>query len=155
MPYHKSLTIEDKTKKILNIDEGDSQWIKLNEIDLFSDSKKIPLKNASPAQILEYILKKCWKLESQDKDMIVMYHEFKYINKSSIENKIISTMGCIGEDSTHTAMSKTVGLPLAIACLLILNKEINLKGIQTPINKEVYEPVLKELENYGILFNEK
>ena len=155
LPYHKSLTIEDKTKKILNIDEGDSQWIKLNEIDLFSDSKKIPLKNASPAQILEYILKKCWKLESQDKDMIVMYHEFKYINKSSIENKIISTMGCIGEDSTYTAMSKTVGLPLAIACLLILNKEINLKGIQTPINKEIYEPVLKELENYGILFNEK
>ena len=51
--------------------------------------------------------------------------------------------------------SKTVGLPLAIACLLILNKEINLKGIQTPINKEIYEPVLKELENYGIFFNEK
>ena len=155
LPFHKSLTIEDKTMKMLNIDEGDSQWIKLNEIDLFSDSKKIPLKNASPAQILEYILKKCWKLESQDKDMIVMYHEFKYINKSSIENKIISTMGCIGEDSTYTAMSKTVGLPLAIACLLILNKEINLKGTQTPINKEIYEPVLKELENYGIFFNEK
>ncbi len=155
LPYHKSLTIEDKTMKILNIDEGDSQWIKLNEIDLFSNSKKIPLKNASPAQILEYILKKCWKLESQDKDMVVMYHEFKYINKSGIENKIISTMGCIGEDSTYTAMSKTVGLPLAIACLLILNKEINLTGIQTPINKEIYEPVLKELENYGIFFNEK
>ena len=57
LPFHKSLTIEDKTMKMLNIDEGDSQWIKLNEIDLFSDSKKIPLKNASPAQILEYILK--------------------------------------------------------------------------------------------------
>ena len=84
-----------------------------------------------------------------------MYHEFKYIIKSRIENKIISTMGCIGENSTYTAMSKTVGLPLAIACLLILNKEINLKGIQTPINKEIYEPVLKELENYGIFLNEK
>ena len=155
LPYHKSLTIEEKTMKMLNIDEGDSQWIKLNEIDLFSNSKKIPLKNASPAQILEYILKKCWKLESQDKDMIVMYHEFKYINESSIEKKIISTMGCIGEGSTYTAMSKTVGLPLAIACLLILNQEINLKGIQTPINKEIYEPVLKELKNYGIFFNEK
>ena len=155
LPYHKSLTIEDKTKKMLKINEGDSQWIKLNEIDLFSKTKKIPLKNASPAQILEHILKQCWKLETNDKDMIVMYHEFKYINKSIIENKIISTMGCIGEDSTYTAMAKTVGLPLAIACLLILNKEINLTGIQTPINKEIYEPVLKELENYGIFFNEK
>ena len=155
LPYHKSLTIEDKTKKMLKINEGDSQWIKLNEIDLFSKTKKIPLKNASPAQILEHILKQCWKLETNDKDMIVMYHEFKYINKSIIENKIISTMGCTGEDSTYTAMAKTVGLPLAIACLLILNKEINLTGIQTPINKEIYDPVLNELENFGIFFNEK
>ena len=155
LPYHKSLTIEDKTKKMLKIDESDSQWMKLNEIDLFSKTKKIPLKNASPAQILEHILKECWKLETHDKDMIVMYHEFKYVNKSSIENKIISTMGCTGEDSTYTAMAKTVGLPLAIACLLILNKEINLTGIQTPINKEIYDPVLKELENFGIFFNEK
>ena len=155
LPYHKSLTIEDKTKKMLKINEGDSQWIKLNEIDIFSKTKKIPLKNASPAQILEHILKECWKLETHDKDMIVMYHEFKYVNKSSIENKIISTMGCLGEDSTYTAMAKTVGLPLAIACLLILNKEINLTGIQTPINKEIYEPVLEELENFGIFFNEK
>ena len=155
LPYHKSLTIEDKTKKMLKIDESDCQWMKLNEIDLFSKTKKIPLKNASPAQILEHILKECWRLETHDKDMIVMYHEFKYINKSSIKNKIISTMGCIGEDSTYTAMAKTVGLPLAIACLLILNKEINLKGVRTPINKEIYDPVLKELENFGIFFNEK
>ena len=155
LPYHKSLTIEDKTKKMLKINEGDSQWIKLNEIDIFSKTKKIPLKNASPAQILEHILKECWKLETHDKDMIVMYHEFKYVNKSSTENKIISTMGCTGEDSTYTAMAKTVGLPLAIACLLILNKEINLTGIQTPINKEIYDPVLEELENFGIFFNEK
>ena len=49
-----------------------------------------------------------------------------------------------------------VALPYeTLVKLLILNKEINLKGIQTPINKEIYEPVLKELENYGILFNEK
>ena len=155
LPYHKSLTIEDKTKKMLKINEGDSQWIKLNEIDIFSKTKKIPLKNASPAQILEHILKECWKLETHDKDMIVMYHEFKYVNKSSTENKIISTMGCTGEDNTYTAMAKTVGLPLAIACLLILNKEINLTGIQTPINKKIYDPVLEELENFGIFFNEK
>jgi hypothetical protein len=64
-------------------------------------------------------------------------------------------MGCLGEDSTYTAMAKTVGLPLAIACLLILNKEINLTGVQTPINKEIYDPVLEELENFGIFFNEK
>ena len=63
-------------------------------------------------------------------------------------------MGCIGEDSTFTAMAKTVGLPLAISCLMILNGQINSPGVKTPVNKEIYEPVLKELESFGILFNE-
>ena len=154
LPYHKSLTIEDKTKKMLKINEGDSQWMKLNEIDLFSKTKKIPLKNASPAQILEHILKEAWQLEDNDKDMIVMYHEFKFRDNLNKEKTIVSTMGCIGEDSTFTAMAKTVGLPLAISCLMILNGQINSLGVQTPVNKEIYEPVLKELESFGILFNE-
>ena len=64
-------------------------------------------------------------------------------------------MGCIGEDSIYTAMAKTVGLPIAIACLLILNKKINLSGVKTPIDKEIYKPILQELENFGISFNEK
>ena len=86
--------------------------------------------------------------------MIVMYHEFKYVDNLNIENNIISTMACIGEDSTYTAMAKTVGLPLAISCLLILNQKISLRGVQTPIHKEIYNPVLKELENFDINFKE-
>ena len=52
-------------------------------------------------------------------------------------------------------MSKTVGLPVAIAALKILKGEIKTPGVQLPITKEVYEPILKELENYGIVFKEK
>ena len=60
-----------------------------------------------------------------------------------------------GENQTYTAMAKTVGLPLAIAALKILKGEIKTPGVQIPISKEVYEPILKELENYGITFKEK
>ena len=155
LPYQKYLSIEDKTKNILNIDENDTEWNKLNEINLFSKTKKIPLENASPAKILEHILSECWRLEDNEKDMIIMYHELKYENNLGTQNKIISTMVCLGRDSSYTAMAKTVGLPLAIACLLILNKKINLSGILTPINKEIYIPILKELENFGINFNER
>ena len=154
LPYDKSLTIEEKVKGILNIDHKDFEWAKLNEINLFSDSKKVPFKNASPAQILEHILKEAWQLEANDKDMIVMYHEFKYQDKLKKKKKIISTMGCIGENNTYTAMAKTVGLPLAISCLMILNNEIKSLGVQTPVNKEIYIPVLKELERYGVCFIE-
>ena len=154
LPFHKSLTVEEKVKKILKINEGDYEWVKLNEINLFSNLKKVPFENASPAQILEHILKEAWQLEDNDKDMVIMYHEFKYRDNVNKEKTIISTMGCIGEDNTFTAMSKTVGLPLAISCLLILNGQIKSKGVKTPIIKEIYEPVLKELKSFGIYFNE-
>ena len=59
-----------------------------------------------------------------------------------------------GEDNVRTAMAKTVGLPLGIATRLILNGTIKLKGLHIPTKKEIYEPVLKELEEHGIKFKE-
>tara|TARA_B100000925_G_scaffold270581_1_gene233182 strand:- start:2100 stop:3428 length:1329 start_codon:yes stop_codon:yes gene_type:complete len=155
LPYNKTLTVEEKIQNLLKIEEEDFEWLKLKEINLFCDSNKVPFEKASPAQILEYILKEAWKLEKDDKDMIVMYHEFKYRNKNDEEKTIISTMGCIGHDNKYTAMAKTVGLPLGISCLLILNEKIKSSGVQTPVIKEIYNPVLKELEIFGIHFNEK
>ena len=64
-------------------------------------------------------------------------------------------MVCIGDDQTYTAMAKTVGLPVAIASLLILNKKITTPGVQLPIRKEVYEPILKELATHGVVFHEE
>ena len=64
-------------------------------------------------------------------------------------------MVVLGEDQTYTAMAKTVGLPVAIATLSILNGLIRSPGVQLPIKKEVYDPILEELENYGLSFKEK
>jgi saccharopine dehydrogenase (NAD+, L-glutamate forming) len=154
LPYDDKLSIEEKLQRVLSISKGDENWEKIKEIDILSSNKKIPLKNASPAQILEYILKDAWKLEKKDKDMIVMYHEFGYETSLGENEKIISTMVCKGKDDTYTAMAKTVGLPLAISSILLLNNKINLTGIHTPIDKEIYNPVLKELDANGINFEE-
>jgi len=95
-----------------------------------------------------------WTLSQDDKDMIVMYHKFGYvINGEKLQ--IDSTMVVVGEDQTYTAMAKTVGLPVAIATLGILNKKIRTPGVQIPISKEIYTPILDELKSYGIVFNEK
>ena len=64
-------------------------------------------------------------------------------------------MVVLGEDQTYTAMAKTVGLPVAIATISILNGQIKSPGVQLPISREVYEPILKELENYDLRFVEK
>ena len=85
--------------------------------------------------------------------MIVMYHKFGY-KLDGKKYQIDSTMVTLGEDQTYTAMSKTVGLPVAIATLAILNGKIKTPGVQIPITKEVYTPILKELENHGIRFKE-
>ena len=85
--------------------------------------------------------------------MIVMYHKFGY-EINGVMKQIDATMVCIGEDQIHTAMAKTVGLPVAIATLLILKNKISTKGVIMPIEKEIYNPILKELENFGIIFNE-
>jgi saccharopine dehydrogenase-like NADP-dependent oxidoreductase len=131
----------------------DIMWDKLMELDIFNAKKLVGLKNATPAQILERILNDKWTLQPEDKDMIVMYHKFGY-ELNGERKQIDSKMVCIGDDQIYTAMAKTVGLPVAMATLQILNGNIKTMGVQLPIRKEVYEPILKELEALGIVFNE-
>lgn len=153
LPYSPTDSVELKFRHALKIDQDDIVWDKLLELDLFSQTKMVDLKQATPAQILQKILMDSWTLAEDDKDMIVMYHKFGY----ELEGKkyqIDSTMVTIGEDQTYTAMSKTVGLPVAMATLAILNGKIKTPGVQIPITAEVYEPILKELEDYGIVFKE-
>ncbi|MFB9109123.1 saccharopine dehydrogenase family protein [Flavobacterium gyeonganense] len=154
LPYHPTDSVEIKMRLILKIDQDDIMWDKLLELDLFNPNKKVNLPNATPAQILEKILTDSWTLQPDDKDMIVMYHKFGY-ELNGEKRQIDSKMVCIGEDQTYTAMAKTVGLPVAIATLLILNGKITTPGVQLPINKEVYLPILEELESYGVVFYEQ
>ena len=154
LPYHPTDSVEIKTRLILKIDQDDIMWDKLLELDLFNSNKIVGLKNATPAQILEKILTDSWTLQPDDKDMIVMYHKFGYEIDGETK-QIDSKMVCIGEDQMYTAMAKTVGLPVAMATLLILNGKIKTTGVQRPILKEVYLPILRELEEYGVIFKEQ
>ncbi len=153
LPYHPSDSVEIKLRLQLGIEQDDVIWDKLLELDLFNPIKKVGLKNATPAQILEKILSDKWTLAPNDKDMIVMYHKFGY-EINGVQKQIDSKMVCIGDDQTYTAMAKTVGLPVAMATLQILNGNIKTPGVQLPIRKEVYLPILKELESFGVVFNE-
>jgi saccharopine dehydrogenase (NAD+, L-glutamate forming) len=153
LPYSPTDSVELKLRHNLKIDQDDLMWGKLVELDIFNPEKKIGIKDATPAQALQRILEDKWTLQKKDKDMIVMYHKFGY-ELNGEKKQIDSNMVIKGDDQTYTAMAKTVGLPVAIAALKILNEEITTPGVQLPIAKEVYEPILKELEDYGITFNE-
>jgi len=154
LPYSPSDSVELKLRHYLKIDQDDELWLKLEELDLFDHSRPIGLEKATPAQMLQKILEEKWSLEPGDKDMIVMYHKFGY-RLGDTNKQIDASLVVIGEDDTYTAMAKTVGLPLAIAALKILKGEIQTPGVQLPVSAGVYEPVLNELEQYGIRFTEK
>ena len=154
LAYSPSDSVELKLRSYLKIDQDDVMWEKLVELDLFNPDKKIGLQNATPAQMLQKILQDSWTLQKDDKDMIVMQHLFGYEidgEKRQIESSLIVE----GENQSYTAMAKTVGLPVAIATLKILKGEIKTPGVQLPISKEVYIPILKELELHGIKFTER
>ena len=153
LPYSPTDSVELKTRHSLKIDQDDLMWFMLEELDIFNAEMKLGIKNATPAKALQKILMDKWTLKEDDKDMIVMYHKFGYELEGK-KKQIDSNMVLIGEDQTYTAMAKTVGLPVGMAALGILNKEITTPGVQIPITKEVYEPILKELKAYGISFKE-
>ena len=153
LPYSPTDSVELKLRHHVKIDQDDLVWDKLLELDIFNSQKKIGLKNATPAQCLQRILENKWTLAPDDKDMIVMYHKFGY-ELNDERKQIDATMVSVGSDQVNTAMAKNVGLPVAMATLRILNKQITTPGVQLPITAEVYEPILKEMEEYGITFKE-
>lgn len=148
-------TVKEKLKHLMK-DEWDKDIEKmLDSLELFDD-KKITLQEGSPAVLLQHLLEEKWKLKENDKDMIVMQHQFEYRLPSGPDiQKLNSSLGVVGRDQHHTAMALTVGLPLAITVKNFLNGEFELYGVQIPTKKEIYEPLLKELEEHNIRFHEE
>ena len=153
LAYNQHDSVELKLMHYLKIDQDSDLMDKFRWLGLFDDTR-VGLKDATPAQILQKLLEEKWSLEPEDKDMLVMYHRFGY-RLNGENHQIDSSMVVIGDDQVNTAMAKTVGLPTAISTRLILNGTVSTPGVQMPIYPEVYEPVLNELEEYGITFKEK
>ena len=154
LPYNPTDSVELKLKHYLKIDQDDPIFEKLEWLGIFEEEKIDIQEDVTPAQFLQKILEDKWQLAPHDKDMIVMWHKLVYKLDGQFK-EINSHMIAIGEDQTYTAMSNTVGLPLAICAKMMLNNTIQLTGVQIPIKKEIYAPILDELENYGIIFHEK
>lgn len=146
-------TVKEKLISFMD-KEIDSEIITmLNYLELFNN-KPITLKEGSPAELLQNLLEEKWLLKPGDKDMIVMQHLFEY-ELNGETKKLTSSLVVIGDDEVHTAMAKTVGLPLAISIKNFLTGKFKLYGVQIPIVKEIYEPMLEELESLNIKFIEK
>lgn len=144
-------TLRGQLASLFHLNLADEALDKLEWLGLFSD-EKIPLKEGSSAQILQELLERKWKLEPEDKDMILMQHEVEYLLNGQ-KKRHLSTLVAYGENSSNTAMAQLVGLPLAIGVKHILLGNITTKGVVIPIEPEVYEPVMAELKELGVGFD--
>ena len=153
LPFNDALTVEEKLCKQFSLTTDSVIFQKIAWLNAFSENK-VGIENASPAQILQAICEKKWTLGSEDKDMIVMQHQFEYVQNGE-QKKLNSSLLVFGDDPRYTSMAKTVGLPVAIATKLILSGAIKSTGVKIPTTKDIYVPVLKELEENGINFVEE
>lgn len=153
MAYRVDIPVEEKLARYLGIHIHSDMMKKLEWLGIFEE-KEIGEEGLTPARILQKILEEKWRLDPADKDMILMQHQFDYIENEK-RKKIYSTLSYIGLDSYNTAMAATVGLPVAITARLILEKKIRRPGVRLPIFPEVFNPVLSELEEHDIRFVEE
>jgi saccharopine dehydrogenase-like NADP-dependent oxidoreductase len=116
------------------------------------DSSPLPANARTAADVLQHLLETRLAMRPEDKDMIVMQHEIGFV-RGGKRLRRTSTLVVKGEDALHTAMARTVGLPLGIAAKLLLEGKVALRGVQVPVVPELYEPVLRELEGEGIRFS--
>lgn len=152
LPYEKGLSIEEKFKKFLR-QERMYLYEQFEWLGIFENDESFGMANSSPAQLLEKLLVRKLSLASEDKDMLVMYHEVDYELNGQLK-RITSSMVNIGEDQLYTAMSNTVGLPVAMCAKLLLLGKLQEKGVTLPITREIYEPILDELKTFNINFQE-
>ena len=143
---------KEKIERTIRRNISPATYERIEYLQLFSD-ECCPLSHPTPAQVLEYIIVNKWVLRPNDKDLIVMQHEVKYRLDNEVRT-VYSTLYREGKNDIYTAMAETVGLPLAIYTKLRLRGMFNKPGVFIPVEKEIYEPILKELSSLGIHFME-
>ncbi|MEO8588300.1 MAG: saccharopine dehydrogenase C-terminal domain-containing protein [Flavobacteriales bacterium] len=144
--------IRSRVGAYLGLKEHGEVISKLEWLGLF-DPTPTGVSGLSPAATLQHLLEQKWKLGPDDKDLVVMWHRFRYSVEGQ-HQEIHASLAVIGQDQTHTAMARTVGLPIAIASKLVLNGKIEDRGVLLPLKPAIYDPVLNELEKLGIVFRE-
>lgn len=154
LPFRNNKKIEEKLLLVPGLVANKEDLERIKFLGLFSDEYMLPRTKGTPAQILQAILEEKWKLEAEDRDLIIMIHRIGYL-KDGKESWVESSLAVEGEDSRYTAMAKTVGLPVALCAEEILHGNYHVPGVQIPTQPALYTPVLKKLSALGVHFAER
>jgi len=150
----KEKSLKELFAQFTNLELHSEAMEKISYTDIFEANVIKGIKKGSPAEILQNILEKKWQMNQKDKDLILMQHKITY-DLSNKSQEACSELILRGENSLNTAMTKAVGLPLALATKHLILGNITSRGVQRPILPDIYKPVLKELKSFSVEFKEK
>jgi len=137
----------------LNLKTSSDIIKQLQWLGLFDD-EQIPMSKGTNADVLLGLMQEKMTYKDHEKDMIIVHNE-AIVEFDNRMEKRIATMKVEGRPFGHSAMSRAVGLPAAIASRLILEGTIRSKGVLKPITEEIYKPILSELAENGYKFEYK
>lgn len=156
VPRHVSgSSLDQRIASHLNISPTGTIMEKMRWLGLLSD-EKVGVAGDTAADALAHLLRSKLTLQQGERDMVVLVHELEvtYPKENDRRELVTSTLIEYGQPDGFTAMSKTVGLPAALATTLVLEGKIPLTGSHIPTHPSIYEPILVELEKAGLVFNE-
>ncbi|WP_303311344.1 saccharopine dehydrogenase C-terminal domain-containing protein [Hymenobacter sp. BT730] len=153
LPVATSGSLPERVATYLGLQPQGLEMAMLTWLGLFTN-RPLVLPDATPAQLLELLLTEKWQLAEGDHDMIVMQHLFDFTLNGQPHRRT-SSLVVLGDDATHTAMAKTVGLPVGMVVRRLAQGKIAPRGVVIPTLPDIYEPILDELAaDYNIHFEE-
>jgi len=144
-------SIEDRIRQYTGADEQEIEnlkWIGLFDTTPWNDMHR----EVSPAQILQTLLQQKITMQSDDRDCLIMEHQLTYQLRDE-EFEMNATLTLKGETEKHSALAKVIGFMCGAAAKSVLLGTIKIKGLHIPILRELYDPILNELEDLGIAFH--
>jgi len=153
LAYRRTDSVELKLMHYLNISQDSDVMERLEWLGLFAD-EPVGLSEGTPAQVLQQILMKKWTMTDADVDMLAMIHRIEYTQNGQ-RHRLQSSLVAKGVSADVTAMSYTVGWPVAMATRLVALDLIPERGVLMPNIPSLYEPILAELGGRGIRFDER
>jgi len=150
LPYSNDEPLEFRLRKFMQANGEDIE--KLKWLGWFDDRWPAS-KEVTPALLLRHLLENKAMPDPEDKDCILMQHQLEYTSKDGKQHKFKATLLAQGENKEDSALTKAIGLTTGAAAKAFLLGSIKVKGLHIPVSKEVYDPVLNELDDLGVSFH--
>jgi len=125
----------------------------IDQLGLFENT--LIEKRETPIATLSNHLAKTLSYGPGERDVVIMFHQIgvRWADGTNEQRDVLLVN--YGEPNGFMGMAKLVGIPSAIATKMLLNGEIETKGVVLPLSMDIYRPILKRLKQEGISIIER